>query len=529
MVHGVPDQVGQGVSDRLQEAPVELRLLPLQGEADPLPAPGGQVPHHPGQLAEHLAHRLHSRLHHPLLQLARQEVELLNGAVALGGGAVGRERFVPEQGEEVLPGVGELLELLHSEEAPRALDCVHGAENPVEAGTVAGVVLQLHQIPVHLLEILEALDRELVDDGIHVTHAASYLPQTSAPGPFFQGRIGQKGRQGNCNRPFPEILEITLQEEGITRGLPLVETVAPLGPPSLRGAVVPGLTVRPASLPANLSVSLTDGKAHEIIQWMNFMTIDLSSRKDLSRAGFRFGERGTHTSRTIMLAELSALFEAVPPGATRAEYTAAIVEDNALGKQTVATRRLTSQRLGELYALDPGVPVFRVLRRLWELDPAGRPLLAMLVALTRDPLLRGTAHGVLGLRPGEELVRTTFRTAIREVVKDRLNESILDKVARNTASSWTQSGHLVGRVRKIRTRVRPSVGPVVMALWLGTLEGRAGMALLETRWTRVLDTSGEALIAHVLQARRLGFLNARIGGGTVEIDARALDPAMAEV
>ena len=42
-----------------------------------------------------------------------------------------------------------------------------------------------------------------------------------------------------------------------------------------------------------------------------------------------------------MLNELTALFDAVPAHADPTEYTAAIVDDNALDKQTSANRRLT--------------------------------------------------------------------------------------------------------------------------------------------------------------------------------------------
>ncbi len=226
-----------------------------------------------------------------------------------------------------------------------------------------------------------------------------------------------------------------------------------------------------------------------------------------------------------MLAELGELLAAAPPEASRHDYATAIIEDNVLRKQTLATRRLTNQRLGELYGLDPTLPLFRVLRRLWDLDEEGRPLLAMLCALARDPLLRSTADGVLSLRPGAELVRTVYRQTIRSAVGDRLNEAILDKVARNTASSWTQSGHLEGRVRKVRRRVQPTAGSVALALWLGALEGHGGGTLLSTFWTRVLDLSGEALVPVVLRARQIGLVGARIGGGVVEIDPRSVDPA----
>ena len=84
---------------------------------------------------------------------------------------------------------------------------------------------------------------------------------------------------------------------------------------------------------------------------------DLEPLDSLTAAGFRFGDKGTHTSRTMMLAELTDLLAAEPGAKSREEYAAAIIEDNVLGKQTTATRRLTNQRLGELYGLDGRVPL----------------------------------------------------------------------------------------------------------------------------------------------------------------------------
>ena len=256
---------------------------------------------------------------------------------------------------------------------------------------------------------------------------------------------------------------------------------------------------------------------------------DPVARERAAKAGCRFGDRSVHTSRTIMLTELGDLLATVPPDGARGDYAAAIIEDNVLGKATIATRRLTNQRLGELYALDPRVAIFRILRRLWPLDVAGRPLLAMLCALARDPLLRSTAPAVLALPVDAELVRSRFLDEIRQRVGARLNEAVLDKVARNAASSWAQSGHLKGRMRKIRTSVAPTPGAVSMALWLGALEGLAGQALLDTRWTRALDRAGQDLLPVAFEAKQLGLIHARAGGGVVEINTSHLDPRMARI
>ncbi len=168
-----------------------------------------------------------------------------------------------------------------------------------------------------------------------------------------------------------------------------------------------------------------------------------------------------------MLDELRSLFSNCRPEATRDEYLSAIHEENCLGKRTAATRRLSSQRLSELYALDPEVLLFRVMRRCWYADSNSQAMLALLLALARDPLLRVTARPILRMRPGEELARQQLTDALQREVGGRLSESTLDKVVRNAASSWTQSGHLKGRGRKVRQRVVPTPVTAAYAMFLG--------------------------------------------------------------
>jgi len=241
------------------------------------------------------------------------------------------------------------------------------------------------------------------------------------------------------------------------------------------------------------------------------------------KAGLRFGDKGTHTSRTSMFSEISDVLDALPASASRKDYARAIIYEDVLGKNTASTRRLTDQRLSELYALDLRVPIFRVLRYIWDIDEAGRPLLSLLCALARDPLLRATAPTILGLSLGEELVRSTFLDAMRDVAGRRLNESILDKVARNAGSSWTQSGHLEGRVRKTRKPVRATPGSAAFAVWLGWLQGHAGASLLTTPWASVFDQNTTELMNAVLRAKQMRLLSARMGGGVIEIDPTELE------
>lgn len=238
--------------------------------------------------------------------------------------------------------------------------------------------------------------------------------------------------------------------------------------------------------------------------------------------GLRDGDKGTHTSRTMMLEELATLLAGSSPDASREDYARAIIDDNILAKRTAATRRLTNQRLGELYSLTPSLTLFRVLRRLWGLDSAGQPLLALLLALARDPLLRATAQPVLTMHEGEELSRQSITTALRTAVGERLNDATLDKVVRNSLSSWTQSGHLTGRARKFRKLVSPTPLVVVYALLLGYICGRRGERLFDSFWCRVLDRPKDELIFLAMDAKRLGVIDLKQAGHVIEIHFREL-------
>ena len=244
-----------------------------------------------------------------------------------------------------------------------------------------------------------------------------------------------------------------------------------------------------------------------------------------SEAGFRSGARGTHTSRTIMFAELSALLQATASHATRQEYARAIIELNCLAKPTAVSRRVTNQRLGELYALDPAVPLFRVFRRLWDIDSSGRRLLAIQCALARDPLLAVTAPFVISLPIGEELSREPIAAALREWVDGRINEAVLNKVVRNAASSWTQSGHLSGRTFKKRQRVEATPATVAFGLYLAYTVGFRGADLFASGWISLLDCSPSAGRQLALEAKRIGLIDLRMAGDVIELNLDRLDPS----
>lgn len=248
-----------------------------------------------------------------------------------------------------------------------------------------------------------------------------------------------------------------------------------------------------------------------------------ASPEEAVRSGFRFGAKGTHTSRTVMFPELSAALAATPASASREDYAAAIIDANCLGKPTTATRRLTNQRLGELYALDPEVPLFRILRRLWECDEPGRRLLALQCAIARDPLLAATAGPISELPPGSEFQRDAVRVALRKAVGDRLNDATLEKVIRNAASSWSQSGHLEGRTFKRRCRVSATPATVTYGLYLARIAGFRGAQLFTSGWVSLLDCTPSRARELAVEGKRIGLIDLRAAGEVVDISFERLE------
>jgi len=234
--------------------------------------------------------------------------------------------------------------------------------------------------------------------------------------------------------------------------------------------------------------------------------------------GFRVGQKGVHNSRTLSFEDLETLLEEVPEGASNEDCRQAIREENVLGKSTDSTRRYLGQRLSQLYGLDREILVFRVIRKYWERAEQGRRLLAVLLALARDPILRMTAPPILEMGRGEKLDKANLRATIAENAGDRFNETSVKKIAQMTASTWTQSGHLEGRTQKIRQRPENSPVSTAYALLLGYLCGVRGELLFDTFWAHVLDTPEHERMDLAQAASRRNLLTYRNAGGIIEVD-----------
>lgn len=245
-------------------------------------------------------------------------------------------------------------------------------------------------------------------------------------------------------------------------------------------------------------------------------SMKLSEEKS-SILGFRFGKLSIHTSRTIMFSELNTLLSHFPQDATKKQYTSAIIDENLLGKSTISNRKLTAERLSDLYSLDSEVCIFRVMLNLWHLDEKARPLLAFYCAIARDTLLRASVEGVLSLKIGDEINTAYMENYIESLFPRRFSSAMRRSLAQNINSSWSQAHYLKGRVTK--RRVQPHVTPVnaVYALLLAYLEGTRSQRLFESIWAKLLDVPRDRIYELCLAASQRGLLDYKNAGGIIEV------------
>lgn len=243
----------------------------------------------------------------------------------------------------------------------------------------------------------------------------------------------------------------------------------------------------------------------------------LTREAALQALGFRFGINGPHAARTMMLDELRLLLGHTDPRTSRADYAAAIVDGNVLGKSTRTARVLTLRYLSALYSLDATSPIFRALRRLWPLNEAAQPLLALAAALARDPLLRATQDFILGQPVGAAVPREAIEQFLDKTYPERFSSASLKSFAQNIAGTWTAAGLLSGHRNKTRSHPHAHPESVALLLFLGYLSGRTGQRLFSSEWTDVLGRSPDELEALAKSASYRGFLVFMNAGGVKEV------------
>ncbi len=253
--------------------------------------------------------------------------------------------------------------------------------------------------------------------------------------------------------------------------------------------------------------------------------IEPYSSKEAAKYGFRHAPGGVHLSKTMMLDDLEAVLD-LPGTVDAPSFEAAILNQNILGKPSGTARKLALSRLNTLYGIKDPLPIQAAMLRLWKHNENGHPMLALLCSLAREPLLRDTGDAVLNSPPGAIVRWPELADALAARHPGRYSQKMLKSLAQNCISSWTQAGHIKGRIGKRRSLADPTAQSAAYAALLGSLAGFGGPALLASPWMRVLDRPEADLLVLLRRAESAGLVQVRAGGGVIQINVR---PTLADV
>ena len=252
------------------------------------------------------------------------------------------------------------------------------------------------------------------------------------------------------------------------------------------------------------------------------MTAALRVPRSASTFGLRVDPIGTHLSSTLKLEELRVILASRPVPTTERTFRVAIVDQNVLGKPTTSARRITFDRLRELYGLDPNVLVFRALNDLWDADDSAQPMIALLCSTARDPILRAMTPFVLRLPIGTTITPHELAEEADQQFPGKFVGSSRERLGRNVSSSWEKAGLLSGQKTKKRAKSQARPASLAYALLLGDLCGKRGQALFTTLWANMLDAPIHQLKELAVVASRQGWIEYRAAGDVVEVSFRHL-------
>ncbi|GAA4056909.1 hypothetical protein GCM10023065_02070 [Microbacterium laevaniformans] len=246
---------------------------------------------------------------------------------------------------------------------------------------------------------------------------------------------------------------------------------------------------------------------------------------DAADSDFALGKLRTTASHTISIPHLVELLHAVPKDASAEQYREAVVDSNILGRPTHAGRQRSFRHLRELYLLDPARPEFTALRHFWDIDPSSHPLLAGLLAFIRDEVLRASFTAIADLPVGSGVTSADLTAAVAAQFGNEMSESTLGKTGRNTGACWTQTGHLAGRSKKVRTEVEARPAAIAYAAYLGYLAGGRGLGVFDNPWSKILGLAPGRTLEALRDAHTQGLLDLLVAGNVVDVSFPALGGA----
>jgi len=249
----------------------------------------------------------------------------------------------------------------------------------------------------------------------------------------------------------------------------------------------------------------------------------MTNQEQLIQIGFKFGRNGAHSARSMMIEELKELLFACPEQATKKDYENDIINFNILHKPTEKSRTLSFRHLVDLYGLSMEIPLFNIFRQWWELSEDAQPILALQLAIARDPILRNSAGIILPLKLGDHLPRETVESHLAHDDAERFSPASLKSFAQNINGTWTQATYLEGKAKKYRMQPKSTYVNIAYALFLAHCHGLSGQRMFDSFWCKMLSQDKEHLFELAHRASLRGLINFKQISEVIEVTFPNID------
>ena len=218
-----------------------------------------------------------------------------------------------------------------------------------------------------------------------------------------------------------------------------------------------------------------------------------------------------------MINELKLLFEVTDPSSSYQDYEQAIINQNVLQKATQNSRKLTLRHLKNLYGLSSEIKIFNAFRKWWDISEDSQPVLALQLAVARDPLLRGSVDVILQHSEGQTVERSEIENYLARDDPDRFSPASVASFARNISGTWSQAGYLNGRRIKTRTQAKISFVNTAYALLLAQCQDLSGQRMFTSQWCKLLDQEQESLYHLAYTASLKGLISFKHASDVIEV------------
>ena len=229
--------------------------------------------------------------------------------------------------------------------------------------------------------------------------------------------------------------------------------------------------------------------------------------------------KSTHTSRTLMFAELDKVMSHSIDGSDFAE----ILLNNVTGKKSSSNIQKTATHIKSLYGFDMEYAPFAAFKYFWKnAESSDKPMLALIYAINEDDLLAESLAVITETLIGEKATIEAFENVIEKYHPNNYTANTRKSLAQNIASSWKQAGIIEGKVKNIRVQRVISYYVAGFAFLTSYLKGNRGEFIWNNVGVKALGLSENRLRELAVECAKRDLMQYQYAGSVTAISFNKL-------